>query len=58
MAKIVRAKDDKIFNMRLPKETWMFLKVDSLDKELSMTDIVYTLIDKYKKREEAKKNGK
>jgi predicted HicB family RNase H-like nuclease len=44
----------KYFNMRLPKEVWMFLKKSAAAQELSMTDIIVTSLDMYKKKMEKK----
>lgn len=38
--------------MRLPKEVWMFLKKSAAAQELSMTDIIVTSLDMYKKKME------
>jgi len=48
------AVDYKLFNLRLPKETWAYLKNFSTKHETSMCDIVLTLIDKHKKKNEHK----
>jgi len=45
----------KYFNMRLPKEVWMFLKKSAAAQELSMTDIIVESVDMYKKKLEKKK---
>ena len=44
----------KTFNLRMPKETWVFLKNYSTSKEISMSEIVLNQVDKYKKRIESK----
>lgn len=44
----------KNFNMRIPKELWMFLKSEAASKETSMTDIIVACVGKYKKRIEKK----
>ena len=44
----------KNFNMRIPKELWMFLKSEAAAKETSMTDIIVACVEKYKKRIEKK----
>lgn len=46
--------DLKSFNLRLPKETWRFLKKVSFMQEKTMTDIVNQCIEKYKKNFENK----
>lgn len=43
-------KDIKSFNMRMPKETWMFLKKTSADQEISMTELILRCVDKYKRK--------
>lgn len=47
--------DLKYFNMRIPKDVWMFLKQSAAAQELSMTDIIVTSLDLYKKKLEKKK---
>jgi len=42
--------DLKVFNMRMPKDIWMFLKTYSAANEISMTDIIMGCVEKYKKR--------
>lgn len=44
----------KNFNMRMPKEIWLFLKHTSAHKGISMTDIIVACVEKYKKRIESK----
>lgn len=46
--------ETKTFNMKMPKELWMFLKRTAADKEVSMTEIVNTCVEKYKKRLDSK----
>lgn len=46
----IEAKDIKHFNMRLPKETWLFLKQTSAAQEVSMTDIIVKLSEDYRKK--------
>lgn len=43
-------KELKSFNMRLPKETWLFLKRQAAAQEVSMTEIIVRCVDKYKKK--------
>ncbi len=40
----------KTFNMRIPKEMWMFLKQTAAQQEVSMTEIIVRCVDKYKKK--------
>ncbi len=42
--------DIKTFNMRMPKETWLFLKKQAAAQEVSMTEIILRCVDKYKKK--------
>lgn len=47
------AKDNnelKTFNMRMPKELWMFLKKTAAQQEVSMTEIIVRCVAKYKKK--------
>ena len=46
--------DLKFLQLRMPKDTWMFLKQHSAAIEVSMTDIILTCLDKYKKKIESK----
>ena len=43
-------KDIKNFNMRVPKELWIFLKRTSAIQEVSMAKIIIGCIEQYKKR--------
>ncbi len=43
-------KELKIFNMRMPKDMWMFLKKTAAHQEMSMTEIILYCVEKYKKR--------
>lgn len=47
-------KDIKLFQMRMPKDMWIFLKKTAIDQEISMMDIIVRCVDKYKKRMENK----
>ena len=42
--------DIRTFNMRVPKEIWLFLKKTSAAQEISMTEIIIRCITKYKKK--------
>jgi predicted HicB family RNase H-like nuclease len=42
--------DIKTFNMRMPKDIWMFLKKTAAEQEESMTDIIVRCVKKYKKK--------
>jgi len=40
----------KAFNLRVPKETWLFLKRISAEQEISMTQFVVRCIEDYRKK--------
>lgn len=44
----------KTFNMQMSKDLWMFLKGTSATQERSMTEIVVTCLERYRKRLEGK----
>lgn len=44
----------KTFNVRLPKDLWLFLKKESADQETSMCEIILTCLTKYRKNKEKK----
>lgn len=44
----------KLFNMRLPKHIWLFLKNTAAAQERSMTDIIVEGVEKYKTKLEKK----
>jgi hypothetical protein len=44
------SEENKMFNMRMSKEMWMFLKLRAAEQEEAMTDIVNRLLEKYKKK--------
>lgn len=44
----------KSFNMRVPRDTWLFLKKVSAEQGISMTEIIIRCVEKYKKRLENK----
>lgn len=43
-------KDIRSFNMRMPTDTWMFLKQQAALQQVSMTDIILRCIAKYQKK--------
>jgi len=45
---------DKAFNIRMSKKHWAFLKRYSVEKEMSMNQIMRDMIDKLMKKEEMK----
>ena len=46
--------DTKAFQIRMPKETWVFLKKKAVDQERSMNDLILSCVEKFKKRYENK----
>lgn len=46
--------DVKHFNMRMPRDLWLFLKHSAASQGTSMTDIIVDCLDKYKKKIEKK----
>lgn len=44
----------KTFNMRVPKDVWLFLKKQAAAQETSMTEIILRCVEKYKKKIESK----
>lgn len=51
---IKKTTDLKSFNIRMPKETWLFLKRTAAAQEVSMTDIILRCVEKYKKKLDSK----
>lgn len=43
-------KDIRTFNMRMPTETWLFLKNQAALQQVSMTEIILRCVEKYKKK--------
>ncbi len=43
-------KDIKAFQLRIPKEHWIFLKKKGIDRELSLNAIIVELIESYKNK--------
>lgn len=50
----MKNKEIKMFQMRMPKDMWVFLKKSAIDQEVSMMDIILRCVEKYKKRMENK----
>ena len=48
----------KTFNMRMPRDLWIFLKKTAAEQEVSMTDIIIRCVDKYKKNQAVIPSGK
>lgn len=46
--------DQKIFNVRISRELWSFIKKKGVDREMSINRIIIELIENYKKRCEKK----
>lgn len=42
--------ETRSFNLRMPKETWLFLKKTAADQEISMTELILRCVDKYKRK--------
>lgn len=40
----------KAFNIRLPKEMWIFIKKKAIDREMSINQLLIELIKKYQKK--------
>jgi hypothetical protein len=43
-------KDMKTFNVKIPKELWVFLKRKAADEERSMADIILKSVEKMKRK--------
>lgn len=43
-------KDIRTFNMRMPTETWVFLKGQAALQQVSMAEIILRCVEKYKKK--------
>jgi hypothetical protein len=39
----------KAFQIRIPRQSWVFLKKKSISRDESMNEIIISLIEKYKK---------
>ena len=48
----------KAFSIRMPRDTWLFLKNISAQEDKTMTDIICRCVDKFKKRTENKLTDK
>ena len=46
--------EKKIFNVRMTRELWSFLKKKGVDRELSLNEIIIDLAKKYQRRCEKK----
>ncbi len=44
----------KIFNIRMEKDLWVFLKTNAAEREIYMTDIVIDCLTQYRKKVEKK----
>lgn len=38
------------FHLRIPKDTWLFLRKQAAAQEITMTEIILRCVDKYKKK--------
>ncbi len=47
-------KNTKPFQVRLPRDIWVFLKKKSVDRELSMNNMILECLTKYKNKCEKK----
>ena len=44
------ANEKKTFNIRIPKETWYFLKKTAFEQETSMASIIVRTVEDYRKK--------
>jgi hypothetical protein len=51
---VTNKSEHKAFNLRLPKDLWVFLRNESTSKEVSMNSIIIESIYKLKKRMDKK----
>jgi len=51
---VTDANEKKTFNIRIPKETWYFLKKTAFEQETSMASIIVKTVEDYRKKLEAK----
>lgn len=54
---IKETKEVKQLLIRMPKETWVFLKNTAIAQETTMNEIVMRCVNKYKKKLENKLTG-
>lgn len=52
--RIIKMIEKKIFNVRIEKELWCFLKKKGVDKDKSLNEMIVDLIKNYKKKCESK----
>ena len=50
--------DYKSFQVKLPRETWLFLKYTALEQDKSMMAIIVQCLEKYKKKLASKLTAK
>ena len=48
------AAETKMFQFRLPKDLWVFLKNETIKKEMPMSELVIRYIEKNRRRVESK----
>jgi len=48
---MIKSKDEdiKAFNVRLPKDLWLFLKKQAMEHEVSMNTILFKCVERCKK---------
>lgn len=42
--------DIKVYNMRMPRDTWLFLKKTSAEQGIPMSEIILRCIERYRKK--------
>jgi hypothetical protein len=51
MARVkLKLEDYKAFHLRMPRETWMYVKKSAMLAECSMTDVVVACLEKQRKK--------
>ena len=43
-------KDIKVFNVRLPRDEWLFIKQKAMESDISMNELIRVLIERYRKK--------
>ena len=46
----MREEDFKAFHLRMPKETWLYIKKSAMIAECSMTDVVVNCLEKQRRK--------
>lgn len=52
--KIVVKSPTKALNIRMSYDLWKFMRINSIDKEISINQIINTLLNAYKQKHEAR----